>query len=248
METGRMKTGKSAAQWISLAFRFAFRCLAAVLLFIYVLLGVTATKELYKRNIIRAQDISTFNTVIDDAVQKDDTSAVTTWLRARPLAETDKLVEMVTPKSGVLEPAAFIEIFRRELDLGRTEEALFWLQMGRYRLRFDIIRCGAETDALKSFDKTFNRARRPETDALLQAHPETLKKALRRVLDFDAKYPAHDNPAAICKAISKALPAGEASWDVFRQSLRKHTEEFIDAPDKANVPAEKKSGGTGSSK
>jgi len=227
---------------VFLLIRFAFRFLVVVVLLGYVFIGMAATNALYKRNMYRGQDMSSLYADIDDVAQGGDSKIVTAWLIARPLAETDKLVEIITPKSAALEPAVFFEISRRQLALGRPEEALFWLQLGRYRLVYDIIRCGAEPDAIAIFDPVFKRMHVQATDDLLQAHPELLKKTVQRVLDFDAKYPAHDNPLGICKAVLPkfALPAEEINWEGYHQLLRKHNQDFLNGTDKAKVPVQKK--------
>ena len=222
--------------------KIVFNIFAALVLFVYVFIGMGATNELYKRNLYRSQGLSYLYTAIDDAAESGDSRPVADWLKARPLAETDKLAGIITPKSPGLGPAVFFEIARRQLALGRTEEALFWMELGRFRLLFDIIRCGAEPEAIAVFDPTFKRLHTPETDALLRAHPALLKKTAQRVLDFDAKYPAHDNPASICKAINAPtqLPTEEINWEGYRQLLRRHNEEFVKSPDKARAAVEKK--------
>lgn len=232
---------KTSTYWMLLPFRFALKLLIFAVFIIYVFIGTSATEELYTRTMYRAQDISTIPQAIDEAEQNGgDRSAVTALLKARPLAETDKLVEIITPKSPPLESSVFFDISQREFHLNRPEEALFWMQLGRYRLRYDILRCGAEADSVKAFDKLLNAVPSTNVDDLLRAHPELLKKSLQRVLDFDAKYPAHDNPARVCKILTPELPADEINWEGYRQMLRKHTEDFLNAPDNTTAPVEKK--------
>ena len=229
-----MKIKELTARWMRLLFRLAGRFLIAVVLFFYVSVGATAAISLYKKYIYRAQDIDTINTIIVDSVDNKNLLPVTAWLNARPLAETDKLVDMITTKTGALESGTFFEIFRRQLKLGRPEEALFWLQLGRYRLRYDIIRCKAGPESTKLFDNMLNLRPSPAIETLLKKHPEMLKKALQRVLDFDANYPASDDPTLVCQAISPDPPVDDGDWAGYRRTLRERTEDFIKSPDKVN--------------
>lgn len=223
--------------------RFLVKLIVAVVFIIYVYVGMAATTELYKRNQYRAQDISVLYGELDEVAQgSGDTRQIAEWLRARPLAETDKLIDVVTPKSSSLGPDVFFEFSRRELKLGKPEESLFWTQLGRFRLLFDLIRCGADPDRIKIYSTIFERMHSDQTDALLRAHPELMKKTAQRVLDFDAKYPAHDNPDLICKPVNGKfqLPTDEINWEGYRQLLRKHTSaQFKSLPDKAKSPAVK---------
>jgi hypothetical protein len=230
---------KKPRNWLVRLLRFVLKFFVAILVVLYVLAGTAATKELYKRNEYRAQDISTLDPLLDEFAQNSapesgmadggDAAHVEGWIKARPLAETDKLIEIVSPKSAVLGPNVFFEFSRRELQLQKPEEAFFWMQLGRFRFLFDLIRCGADPDSTKVFDPVFSRMHAEQTDSLLRAHPEVLKKTAQRVLDFDAKYPAHDNPALICKPVSAnfQLPTEELNWEGYRQLLRKHTAAFL---------------------
>ena len=217
--------------WIRLFFKIIFKSVLGLLFFCYVTSGIGASISLYMKNGYRAQDISAISALIDKSAEKGDTTRVAAWLNSRPLAETDKLVDMIKPKSGVLSPWVFFEIFRREDSLGRTEDALFWMQLARFRLRYDIIRCKSGLDGAKNFDGFLSTLQSPKVDVLLDKHPEMLKKTLQKVLDFDLEYPAIDNPTQTCKTVSPSPPINEDEWDIYHESLRRSTEKFINSPD-----------------
>ena len=106
---------KKPRSWPFRLLRFIFKCIVAVVFIIYVYVGMAATTELYKRNQYRAQDISILYGELDEVAQSGgDSMHIAEWLRARPLAETDKLLEVVTPKSAALGPDVFFEFSRRE--------------------------------------------------------------------------------------------------------------------------------------
>ena len=251
MEAEKPSTGELPAEkqpsrkWVKRILLLPLRILVAVLLVAYVLIGMDAARAVYKRFIYGGQDISSLDTNLDTAAQSGDYSIVLDWVRSRPLAETDKLIAIISPKSAPLGADIFFELFRRERVLDHPEEALFWMQMGRFRLIYDIIRCGGEAEDVKVFAPAFAHMHSEATDNFLRAHPEALKKTAQRVLDFDTKYPAHNDPAYTCKAVvPKGLPADEINWEGYHQMLRKHTEEFVEHPDrlpgKAKAPAGKK--------
>ncbi|MBU6474345.1 MAG: hypothetical protein KGQ70_00130, partial [Alphaproteobacteria bacterium] len=146
---------------------------------------------------------------------------------------------LLAPKSGALDAPVFLVIFRRELVLGRPKEALFWLQLGRFRLRYDLLRCGGTPGDARNFDALLSAAPSPQIDAFLRAHPAEMKGSLRRVLAFDAQYPAANDPARFCKiAVPGGTPASRDEWPLYRAALRRQTEEFI-ARKTAAAPPEK---------
>lgn len=236
---------KKSRHWALKVPAFVFKFCIGILLAIYVYFGTGAAMALYKINTYRAQDISVLAVELDEVAKGDgDPMHAVDWIRSRPLAETGRLIDIVTPKSMPLGADLFFEFYRRELALNKPEEAYFWMQMGRFRLVYEIIRCGADPDRAGAYNLIFKNMHSPQTDELLRTHPEMLKKTAQRVLDFDAKYPAHDDPALICKPIlgQYQAPADEVSWESYRQQLRKHTaQQFADKPVKAqaNVPTKK---------
>jgi hypothetical protein len=230
---------KSAKRFIFLLFRLAFRLVAGLLLIIYIFFGINAAKDLYKRDMYRSQDVSYLAADLDKASESGDSRMVVSWLKARPLQETDKLVDIITARSAVLGADVFFEISRREKALGRSEEALFWLELGHFRLLYDVIRCGAEPKDADVFAPVFRRIQSQSAE-LLHGDTALLKKTVQRILDFDTKYPAHDNPGFICQAITPELPADEINWESYHRALRKNTEELLKDPAKVNIPAEKK--------
>jgi hypothetical protein len=219
----------NAKDWIRLPFRFLFRLAVVLAMLAYVSLGTLAAAALYKKHTYRGQDLEALNAVITNAAEEGHMLTVTTWVNSRPLEETDKLIAALVPKSALLEPGTFFELFRRELRRGNTEEALFWLQLGKYRLRFDAMRCKNAEEAAAKFDILVNRLPSKEIDAFLKDNPGALKKSLQRVLDFDEKYRAADDPAMICRAVGPGAPADTEDWGAIRSALREQTEEFINA-------------------
>jgi hypothetical protein len=202
---------------------FLFSALAC-----YVFAGVSSSISLYKIEMNRKQGISALSAVIKKSVDENRLNDVTGWMRLRPLGETATLTGIITPESGLLGPGVFFEISRRQVQLGHVEEALFWSQLGRYRLRFDALRCGAP-NATTALDKFMPLFASPKVQDLLEQHPELIAKSIRRVMDFDAKYPARNSPSAVCYLIGKitkndAPEVSSEKWEDIRKTLRSVTD------------------------
>jgi hypothetical protein len=198
---------------------------------LYVLVGGGAAWTLFQAIHTRQQPISALNDIIEKSVRMQTPGTVTQWVRLRPLAETQQIIDVVTPQSGGLEPEVFFEFAQREAKLNHMEDALFWLQYGHYRMRFDSVRCGSE-HAQKVFDIAIRAFPMKNIEDYLGAHPQLLKPSIQRVLDFDAKYPAQNDPARICKIADKLggadRPAApKEQWEVDRRNLRFATEIFL---------------------
>lgn len=212
------------------------------LMLLYVFIGSIAAQTAYSRYLYSRQDIETLPAFIKESVENGNAALVTVWMNARPPEETDALLRIVTPLSAELQPMAFFELFRREQARGRMEEALFWLQLGRYRLRYDALRCGGKPEDAQALEKPLKALPSKKMEAYLHANPGMLKKALQRVLDFDAQYPAHDDPTHLCQAVHNSVPYAEPSWEMWRKQLRQSTEAFIashgmtPAPEKTTTP------------
>lgn len=213
--------------------RHILRTTLYIALLVYIHFGVMSTVAVFKRIYYAQQDISILNNVIDEALAEKNPLLVASWLSARPPAETDVLIGKIVARSSVLEPGVFFEFYRRESKRGNAGEALFWLQLGRYRMRYDWLRCGSDMESNNALNRLLDVQRDPAIDRLLREKPEALKASIRRVLDFDAKHPAHNDPILACKVHANDMGAPEESWETYRRLLRHQTEEFLKSPDKA---------------
>ena len=210
--------------------RFALKSVIALLMLFYVAAGVMSAISLYMQSRYKAEPIYALETLVDQAALSGDKGEIAAWLSSRPLAETPAELKILIPESAPLSPQSFFAIFRRELKLGHPKEALFWLQLGRYRLLYDLLRCGGTPEEERMLNKMLNIMPSPQIDALIRAHPEYINEALQRVLDFDAQYPAADDPALFCNlAVHADQPADRVDWPLYHQALRDMTERHIRA-------------------
>ncbi|MFH1158346.1 MAG: hypothetical protein V1721_05620 [Pseudomonadota bacterium] len=230
-----MKTGKSIYRFYLLPFKYLYKFLIFAIFIIYLSSGSQASWVLLKSALINLQDASALHSIIEKNVRNDHLDSITEWVRRRPLSETATLIEIVTPESGDVEPGMFFEFSSRLLQQGETRDALFWAQLGRYRMRYDALRCGS-LNAPETFDEILSLFPPYRLTAFIQLNPELLKKSVRQVMDFDAKYPARNNPAFTCSLFrkisrSEASLAPEDQWERLRLNLREVTEAFLESPD-----------------
>ncbi|MCE9508245.1 MAG: hypothetical protein K8R48_08060 [Alphaproteobacteria bacterium] len=212
-------------------FRFVLKFFISVIMICYVLIGISASFTLYKMEMNARQSISDLSSVIQAAIDEGRPGDVFTWVHLRPLAETAALIDIITPESGKLNPDIFFEISSRQIRQGLMEDALFWSQLGRYRLRYDALRCGAP-DSVETLSKIMQVLSSPKLQNLLQQHPELVKKSLKQVLDFDAKYPANNSPASICATVNKITKSNapqipREQWGRIRLTLRAVAEQNL---------------------
>jgi len=208
--------------------KFLGRAVLAVFLACYAYAGVSSLVVLTGIELHKRQDISRLADILRVA---GDDAAVVEWMRFRPLSDTEAMVAMITPEAARLPPTVFFEIARRHVSLKNGEEGLFWLQLGRFRLRYDVLRCGAQ-DSVIPMEKAMLAMTPPALTSLLHDKPDLLKKSIRRVLEFDAKHPAANDPQWICKTVEgiervEIAPPPPASWEKTRNTLRQSAEEFL---------------------
>lgn len=226
---------KIKKSWEYRSVAFIGKIFLVLLMLCYIYTGSSALMTLIKKEHIRQQDISFLATVIKKSVDARKPEAVTKWVSFRPLEETAALITAITPKSGKLGPDIFFELFRRKLQQNKAEEALFWLQLARFRLRYDTLRCGAggQTEFL---DKILRMASSEKINTLLQENPALVRKSIRQVMDFDARHPADNHPSFICDMIAKiahnnAPPLPQEQWTPIRLGLHQSTEAALEQMD-----------------
>jgi len=208
--------------------RFILKFFIIILMAVYVFIGFFSSITLFKMEISKRQDISTLSAVIKKAVAEDRPNDVYAWMHYRPLAETEALIAIITPESSRLGTNTFLELSRRQMQRGRKEDALFWAQLARYRLRYDALRCGAP-DSTETLNRILQLFSSPQIQDLLQKHPELVKKSVQQVLDFDSQHPARNSPAFVCTALDRITKSGrpqvpEEQWENIRLTLRSVTE------------------------
>ncbi len=220
---------KKSWEYRSLAFIGKF--FGFVFLICYVYVGGQSFLMLVQKDINKRHDVQALHAVILESVAEDNLGRITAWVKLRPESETEEIINILTPESGSLEASVFFELSRRRLLQEKMEEALFWSQLGRYRLRYDVLRCGAGS-SVEKIGKLLNFFAAPAIDDFLAQDPGHLSKSLHQVLDFDKKYPARNSPALLCKAISRmerdgATPVPPDEWGRVRDTLRDVTKSAL---------------------
>lgn len=226
-----MKIWKFDIRWARIRKSIIIRIIGTMFMLSYVYMGANALVVWGAIQWNKNRDASYISTVIDEAAAKNDIGAVSAWIRYRPLTDTDELIAAITPKSAVVGPDVFFELMRRELQRGHTEEAVFWLNLGQYRLRYDILRCGGGTSA-KDISNLLAHMTPEKIENIIKEKPELVTTSIRRVLDFDAKYPAESNPYHVCEALNKItrlnyVPLPREDWTNIRNNLRQAAENHL---------------------
>lgn len=146
----------------------------------------------------------------------------------RPASEIEKTIETLMPYTARMSTFTFLFYSSRLDQIGKTDEALFWWQFGRYRARFDALRCGSGM-AVDNVGNVLNLVPHPEFPQDDEMDKFTVVKSLKRVLALDAKYPADNLPEDLCEPL-RAMEGGKFisvrpdRWADIRYTLRYMTE------------------------
>jgi hypothetical protein len=133
--------------------------------------------------------------------------------------EADRIIQMLEPYIGQLNGLTFILFSDWMIAQGRIEEAFFWRQYARFRIRFDSLRCGA-FNSITTMTDLMNVVTRPEIDDLRYHRPDLVIKSLKDVLDYDEKHPAVNSPKAFCDQLTtKSLASENVNYVMVRESL-----------------------------
>jgi len=211
---------------------FIIKFFIIIILIAYVVIGVSATISLFQRDIVQRGDISEIYNIVEEADSSGDYKSLLLWLKYRPLEDTDILIKASNSKSSNMPTKAFFTIAARKIKQGDNKEALFWLQLSKYRLRYDVLRCGAQ-ESTKTIDGLLSAILPSSLRKLLEdAQPEQMRETVKRVLVFDKKYPAKNDPEYICKAVNSfekgsVIKIDKEGWDNLRYQLRSAAKAYL---------------------
>lgn len=226
-----MKIWKIDISWARIRKSLIIRIIGTMFMLAYIYMGLTALNVWAHVEWNKHLDISHLSVVIDEAVAQNDLEDIATWLRYRPLSDTDDIIAIVTPKSGLVGADVFLDVMRREINRGHIEEAVFWLHLAQFRLRYDILRCGGGNSA-KDISELLSYMTPEKVEALIREKPELGNTSIKRVLDFDTQYPAANAPDHICHVLNKLtrinyVPTPREDWENIRKNLRAAAEDHL---------------------
>lgn len=235
---------KTERNWEIRSLVFVFRIIGVLLFTGYLLATAPSAWEWGLLKWVRTQPIDQVIAVAEKSIKRDPRQLVK-WVEMRPAHERTLIMEKLEPYSGRISSGIFLVYSRWLLDIGQEKEAVFWRQYGRYRLRYDALRCGSP-EATENMTGLLALFPDKEIQGIIAKDPAIIKTSLQRVLDFDAKYPADNNPTDICPAIQK-LDGGNfqmverKDWRAIRHTLRIITENALEKMNEApDAPQKKK--------
>jgi hypothetical protein len=219
---------KSKRGWEYRSGRFVLRA-AGVLFFIgYVFTAAPMAWTWSWSAHYKSEPLSALDGRIEKALSSPNQSELLAWVNLRDKIEREIIREKLEPHTGYLDPFLFLFYSRWAVEDLQAEEIIFWHMYARYRLRYDALRCGAP-DSVINMRGLLQLMPTGYIDAILERWPHLLKPAIQRVLDYDAEYPAANNPARICEVIYNIegytyRTADRKHWAAIRHTLRKQTE------------------------
>ena len=222
--------------WEYKTLSFIFRFCVAGLVIVYLLVTSLFSWNWLERTYVRSYDISAIDKVYEKAIAKKDFDWALKWTGLRPPEDSPVIIETVKKNAPVL-PATFFLSVNGRLRGASDEEKVFWHMLSRYRLRYDLLRCGqpGTVDRMSALLNTISGlfGIDPAIAKIMQ-DKNLLAAEIRKILDFDAKNPARNDPRMICKIVAKidglenapVVPEGE--WAAIRHTLRLVTERSIE--------------------
>lgn len=215
---------------------FGVRVVGYFFLASYFFLGIAFTWGWAETQWIRHKPIDTLYERVEAARSNNDLSGALRMVNLQPLDRSQEVLDQMLPHAGKLESGFFFELARRHLYLGKAEEAVFWAQLGRLRLRFDFLRCNHQLSRELS-DQFVNLATPAEIAQYLADHPQDMVPILKKVLIWDEQNPPPRAMLFDCNILDnfsqkKSTPLPEDSWDKVREGLRRAAQTFIDSEEK----------------
>lgn len=223
-----------------------FRGGLVVFMFFYLATNTIGLWRWTKIKWIRAQPLEQMEQVVTQYAMTDP-KKIENWFMYRPRSESRALLDRMPAVSAQLPALVFINLAQRAHALGDMAEKNFLIQLARYRFRYDALRCGDPT-SVETSQELVQRAYAHAPEFLAPLSMTETIALTRRVIDFDTKYPAENNPQVTCDMLKtlrqwrrensgiRYAPAPPENWPDIRFNLRFATD--ISLQNAQNAPAE----------
>jgi len=228
-----MKKWVIKAQEVFLAVFYALLKLSFVLLMIiYVFVGIGSLGVLAEKEYVKAQNISNTSKILNEAISKNDFKYLVKWIRFRDASDIVAISKIIEDKSGKVDPMVFFGISSKYFDLKNNEEAMFWFDLAQYRLRYDMLRCGA-SESIEVIGSFLNILYDAGIDDIKNKNADLVKNSLKRTIEFDKKYPPENDMEQTCYLIARIENKPELKivspeeWPNIRRGLIKSAEDFV---------------------
>ncbi|HYD18028.1 MAG TPA: hypothetical protein VEF76_06090 [Patescibacteria group bacterium] len=223
------KEPENKPSWEFRSAKFALRCVGVCFFIAYLCFLTPSAITWVETKWVRAIPVEELSAKADyylNQVYKPEKLYKT--ISKRPISETERIIEVLMPHTARMSTFTFLYYSSRLEQLGKRDEALFWWQFGRYRARFDALRCGS-AKAVENVGDVLNLVPHPEFPPDEQLDKFTVEKSLKRVLELDAKYPADNIPEDLCEPLramegGRFISVGHDRWADIRYTLRYMTE------------------------
>lgn len=219
---------KLKASWEYRSGKFVLRIVAALFFFSYLAATMPSAWAWAWASYYKNQPPSQIDALIEKHVNTSDQSKIMGWIQLRPAEERASIQEKLLAHSPVLDSYAFLIFSDWALEKRELQDAIFWNFMGRYRLRYDALRCGTP-NAVENIKGLAELLSYDVFEKILTQHPGLVPVMIKRVLDYDANHPAENDPTGICNFIynlekGNFVMVRREEWPPVRHTLRAVTE------------------------
>ncbi|MDE1152872.1 MAG: hypothetical protein PW788_10080 [Micavibrio sp.] len=211
--------------WAYRSARWCVRAFAVMLFLSYLSVTASSGSRWLEMQWVRSHSLSELPAIADNYLNhKYSNQKLYNWVSLRPESETPEIIKILEPYTAKLSTLNFLMYSYRLNRLHHTDEALFWWQFTRFRGRFDALRCGS-VKSVENLSAVIDYFPHPIFPQSKLADSAEVVKSLHAVLDYDAQYPAHNNPDDVCDSLRALEPGNFATvrpekWQDIRHSLR----------------------------
>lgn len=232
------------AMWEFKLLKGIFMFFVYLMLVIYAVAGFGSAKTWLQLRYYGGDfNIENIDQAAEKLAQKDDQMMLVQMVTRYPLEYNDIIVEKLEPLTPQLNAAYFFAIGNRYYHAGDIDEALFWTMLGRFRMRYDALRCRYETADLVSNQYSILFTTVDLLQEFLDMSAEKQKSILRRVLEWDENHPPENSPRYYCnfiediKRIDEIDIAPRREWETIRMIMRGAAMAHIDGDENPKAKA-----------
>lgn len=232
IDTGDIEPPKSwRRSWEIRSLFFIMRIMAVLFFISYLIFASGSSWVWIKMKWVRHQPVEQVTERAEAYIKAGKGEKVLEWVSLRHPSDRPVIMEKLAPLVSELDSALFLNYSQWTARAGDMDQAIFWTQYARYRLRFDALRCGIDS-SVNDMTGLLELASIKGVRETIDKNPDIVGKSLQQVMDFDAKQPAANDPKSLCKKLAdlnqttaRVMP--RENWAETRHMLRLVTEKAI---------------------
>lgn len=222
------------SMWEYKLLKGTFKFLAYLIFFLYLATAIPSAWSWAKMKWIGGDfSMAALEENAREFIEDKESEDLVHLINLYPPNKTDDIVDTLTPYFGEMDTRSFFSFANKFYMNDEIEKAMKWYTYGRFRLRYDAVRCDYLVSEKIASEYVVLITNLELFDYALRLPPEELKPYITEALEIDLAHPPQNSPRYFCDFIKRykqvqnvdILP--EDDWEDRRKIMRFLAEEYV---------------------